>query len=316
MSIRLSVGCLGVTAAMAVGVSVSAEAQEFIMNNVTDAAPSYYAAANYAGGVAPDYATSAGYDDVVWATNAIGFAQTLTMANWNPTSESTVFAGTLHGDACRRLNNAIGYSNRYLALSDLAKASPAPIPLSIRGQRQSTGQILYLDWRWENPTENPARIYTPINQRAEDPRWTAHLRFVTVSFPLLDLEVQTALWLGIIASQKLRIRLILLILNDRLGFGYLEAVIRLAECDNRVPGGVPGEMVCEDRLTKRDFEFQQEQADELKRLLQSDPDPKYRCSSAGLDPLNCILLPGNDGNGTSSTIVWAERPDFDNDMLY
>lgn len=211
---------------------------------------------------------------------------------------------------------SIACGGHHLALSDLAKASPAPIPLSIRGQRQSTGQILYLDWRWENPTENPARIYAPINQRAEDPRWTAHLRFVTVSFPLLDLEVQTALWLGIIASQKLRIRLILLILNDRLGLGYLEAVIRLAECDNRVPGKVSGEMVCEDRLTKRDFEFQREQADELKRLLQSDPDPKYRCKSVGLDPLNRILLPGNDGNGTASTVVWAARPDFDNDMLF
>lgn len=219
-------------------------------------------------------------------------------------------------DETEFVRTSIARGGHHRTLTDLAKASPAPIPLSIRGQRQSTGQILYLDWRWENPTENPARIHTPINQRAEDPRWTAHLRFVTVSFPLLDLEVQTALWLGIIASQKLRIRLILLILNDRLGFGYLEAVIRLAECDNRVPGGVPGEMVCEDRLTKRDFEFQREQADELKRLLQSDPDPKYRCASVGLDPLNRILLPGNDGNGTSSTVIWAARPDFDNDMLF
>lgn len=215
---------------------------------------------------------------------------------------------------CVRTSIARGGHHR--TLSNLTKTSPASIPLSIRGQRKSTGPILYPDWRWENPTENPARIYAPINQRAEDPRWTAHLRFVTVSFPLLDLEVQTALWLGIIASQKLRIRLILLILNDRLGLGYLEAVIRLDECDNRVPGRLPGEMVYEDRLTERDFQFQQEQADELKRLLQSDPDPKYRCSSVGLDPLTCILLPGNDGNGTSSTVVWAARPDFDNDMLF
>lgn len=219
-------------------------------------------------------------------------------------------------DETKFVRASIACSGHHRTLSDLTKTSPASIPLSIRGQRQSTGQILYLDWRWENPAENPARIYAPINQRAEDPHWTAHLRFVTASFPLLDLEVQTALWLGIIASQKLHIRLILHILNDRLDLSYLEAVIRLSECDNRVPGRVPGEMVCEDRLSKRDFEFQQKQSDELKRLLQSDPDPKYRCSSVGLDPLSCILLPGNDGNGTSSTIVWAARPDFDNDMLY
>ena len=219
-------------------------------------------------------------------------------------------------DVTNFIRASIACGGHHRTLSDLTKTSPASIPLSIRSQRQSTGQILYLDWRWENPAENPARIYAPINQRAEDPRWTAHLRFVTASFPLLDLEVQAALWLGIIASQKLRIRLILHILNDRLGLGYLEAVIRLAECNNRIPGRVPGEMVCEDRLTERDFQFQQEQADKLKRLLQSDPDPKYRCSSVGLDPSSCILLPGNDGNGTSSTIVWAARPDFDNDMLY
>ena len=70
MSIRSSVGCLGIAVAMAVGVSVSALAQEFIMNNVTDATPSYYTAANYAGGVAPDYKTSA--YGLVFRENEIG----------------------------------------------------------------------------------------------------------------------------------------------------------------------------------------------------------------------------------------------------
>lgn len=91
------------------------------MTNAVDRAPSYYAAANYLDGAAPNYATSAGREDAVYATNRIDFAQTLTLTSWNPTSNSTVYGGTLHGDAYRQFCNAIGYNNRILLFTDLAK---------------------------------------------------------------------------------------------------------------------------------------------------------------------------------------------------
>lgn len=100
--------------------SASAVATDFVMTNVTDRAPSYQAAANYLGGVAPGYATADGRGDAVYATNRIDFAQTLTVAQWNPTTDATVFGGTLHGDACRQLDNGIGYANRSLVFTDLA----------------------------------------------------------------------------------------------------------------------------------------------------------------------------------------------------
>lgn len=105
---------------LALASAAVAPAADFVMTNAVDRAPAYQTAANYLGGAAPNYKTSDGRTDAVYATNRIDFAQTLTFTAWNPTSNSTVYGGTLHGDAYRQFCNSIGYNNRILLLTDLA----------------------------------------------------------------------------------------------------------------------------------------------------------------------------------------------------
>ena len=200
---------------------------------------------------------------------------------------------------------------------DLMSRSPVEIPGDIRGQRRLFGNIAYLDWRWGNPAENPATIFASLNQRTDDGLWTAHLRFASVSFPFLSLQTQVALWMGLLDSKRFNIRIVQLLTFNRFHRACLTGILRLAERDCRIRGKQqPGQTVCEDPLSRDDFLFYHRQVNDIRRALCSDADYRYCCHPAGLDPLSSILLPGNDGNGTTCTVIWSDKPDFNNDRLF
>ena len=232
----------------------------------------------------------------------------------NPLAFAPILADAEEHDFVR---TAIASDGTQHSIEDLTSRSPVEIPGNIRSQRRIFGNIAYLDWRWNNPTENPATISAALNQRTDDGLWTAHLRFASVSFPLLSFQTQVALWLGLLESKRFNVRIILLLTFNRFHRAYLTGILRLAERDCRISGKQhPGQLICEDPLARNDFLFYFRQVSDMRRVLCSNANCRYCCHPAGLDPLSTILLPGNDGNRTTCALIWAAEPDFDNDMIF
>jgi len=215
------------------------------------------------------------------------------------------------------VHNYIAAGGHQHPLADLVKQSPVTIPSTIRAQRRAFGHILFLDWRCSNPADNPCNITASLNQRADDKRWLAHLRYCFLVFPFLSLFEQTAFWLGLLSAHSQPVRLIEYVHDSRFNLHQLKGVIRLNECDRRVLSKLqPGQPIYEGPLVDEDFACHQQQCDALRRDFQSDPNSKFRCLESGLDPLASIELPGNDDNGMTARIVWLGKPDFENDQLF